>query len=247
MTVKGDALGKSGGFYPIKNRILDIGTANLVRYYMMNETSGTTMIDYGPNGSNGTYNGPTLNSGVHMLDGQPAPSFDGVNDECSFLSNLNTDWPAANRTEGLILIWVKAANIGVWDDATQRYLFRIRTDANNQILFRKKATTNELIAIVEFSGKSTSPGVTITPSADWMSFIIRWWDDGVLTNAEIYQNGSLLNSGTANNDVWSGDVAIADIAGAFTSGNVWDGWANHFALYDSKLTAVDISNLSKRF
>lgn len=56
-------------------------TSGLVGYWRLEETSGTTAFDSGPNGLNGTYAGtPTLAAAGALADGSKAIPFDGIDD-----------------------------------------------------------------------------------------------------------------------------------------------------------------------
>ena len=77
-------------------------------YWRLGETSGSSAIDLGSVGNNGTYVGATLGTaGVVVEDGDTAASFDGSDDHV-----VVDDQAAYQITNGTIQAWIKPDSVG---------------------------------------------------------------------------------------------------------------------------------------
>jgi len=80
---------------------------NPLLYYKLNETSGTSAIDYSGNGYHGTYSGVTLASANGVFSPDKMPLWDGVND---FLNFYTAGFAGAfNPDEFSMLLWFQVS------------------------------------------------------------------------------------------------------------------------------------------
>lgn len=211
-----------------------LALANLLRYYRLGDTSGTSAVD-SKSAANGTYTGGfTLNQTALIDDTNGAVLFNGttgyVNVPTASLPAGNTSWyaagwckvpssPSANAT----LIWLGAntgANKGVW----------VAMNTSRQIAVTL-ATTGTVI---------TSSAI----SAGASHFIAVTWDGTTLT---LYIDGA--SAGTAT----PGALALTYTSGGASLGanfnnaapsQFWNGTLDEWAIGSGgALAAADVTNL----
>jgi len=205
-------------------------SANLIAYYPLNETSGSTATDYSTQSNNGTYSGPTLNAVLGPDGVNNAPSFDGTNDNVNlYTANFAADFTSAG---GTIMVWL-AVPSGVLTDSTTRSAVHMQQDTSNRILIGRTATNNQFRGLHQPSTGTTQTTAAITA---WQQFVYTWTANGT---SNLYRNGSYVNSATPG--AWSGALSVATIGG--TTNNWWSGNVAHVAIWNTVLTAGEVADL----
>ena len=212
-----------------------LAIANLLAYWKLDETSGTSAADASGNGYTGTYSGATLNNtagpGGSMGN---APSFDGVNDRVT-LPTLTGFSPS----EGTLSIWCKVSGSGVWTDATNRAAMWAGVNSNNRYSVLKP-TTNNTFRFVEVAGASSNTYNHTLSSTAWFHIAYSWKSTG---NVIAYVDGSQVDS-RAYTGTWSGTVYTGEIGAQNFSSIWWSGWLAHVAIYTRQLSASEITILA---
>lgn len=221
---------------PMAQRILAIKQSNLIGYWKLDETTGTTARDSSPTGANGSYAGTvTLNQGG-IGDGSKAASFGGG--RVSLATPIAALAAAFNPLKGTIFCWAKIANVGVWTDATSRFFFSLGADASNRV-FLGKSNINNTLAASHRAGGTAKTFNPATSTLNYFSMALTW--DKVADQAKCYFGG-IQNGATQNGlGVWVGTLfttftAIADFDSA-GSANAHSGLEAHVAAWNEVLTA----------
>lgn len=217
-------------------RVLNTAGSDLLAYWKLNNTSGTSATDYSGNARHGTYNGPTLNA-TTFTNGDPAPSFDGVNDAVAIQAAISGVF---NGQEGSVLLWVKVAN---WADGVERRPLNLQVDGNNLLVFRKSTTSNSF-DVIYVSGAVTR---VITKSSyspsGWFQVAATW---SKTANQFIAYFNGVQEGSTQTVGTWAGalgtNTAIGSRSGTGT--NPWYGNIAHVALWDTPLTSSQIAYLA---
>jgi hypothetical protein len=201
----------------------------LTAHYILNEASGSTIIDY--SGHEWDATGTSLSTYQELgADGRLAAlGLDGSADYVSittaaFLSAINED-------TGAITGMFKVSAAGVWTDSTQRVLFYL--DCSTAYVIVRKSTTNNTLqfAVSDKNSNTTNHDHTLS-TTDWFNVLVTWdttagvkfYVDGVQVGStgtwESLDSPSDLFIGRSNSATayWSGDVQhIALIDGALVS------------------------------
>ena len=223
-------------------KVLATAPDNLIAYWPIWELSGTTIDNLeGTAARDGTYDTVALGR-PGIGDGHTSACFDGASSFGNIYStSLNT---AFNGSEGTALIWLKVSGVGVWTDGEPRRGLLLEVDGNNKVQLYN--FTNSGIAW-EYKAGGTSETITKTSvsDVDWMQWAITWTDSGSAVKA--YFNGTQEGSTQTSLGTFVGDLATTTtVAGARSTVpvNVWDGLIAHVAVWDTPLTADQISNLA---
>lgn len=216
-----------------------------IAYWVLGEASGTVAYDASGNARHGTHTGVDL--GLPGIgDGRTAPFYDGANDFTNIYSASLAG--AFNGAEGTLMVWMKAANAGVWTDGTERFLGFLRADGNNVVRIAKPTTAN-LMRLLYIAG-GTSKTVDIACTAEVWQQLALSWSRSAGANGEVRaylngaQSGSILTSlGTwvgalASNSTLLGSNFVAPV-------NVWHGNLGHAAVWSRALTPAEIAALAQ--
>jgi hypothetical protein len=187
----------------------------------------TTWYDQSGNGNNVTQitatNQPQIVSGGSVLttNGKPNLSFDGNND---YLITSGTPFSATENTliavckqNAVVTYYKRLFCIGSYDDG--RYL-----GSNN--------STNNMLAIFNNNTLTCSGGVSLSQNLSIM------YNNG--TNGVLWQNGTQVNTVTANNLSYGNDDLFIGSDKRFSSTEVWNGIGQEFIFYPNSQS----SNLS---
>lgn len=223
---------------PYSAKVLSTAPANLLAYWKLDETSGSTANDSSGNSRNGTYSGVTLN-GTTFLDGTPAPTMAGTSNYVNLYSSSFAG--AWNGQEFTVSLFCRCPN---WTDGTERRVLHLLATGGNLLVFRK-AVANNQFEVIYIAGSvdrvvtqtSFAPGgffsVVVTASLSANQFKVYF--DGV-------QAGSTQTVGT-----WAGslDPAQCAIGGRGASAtNPWRDSAAHVAVWNTPLSAADAALLA---
>lgn len=219
--------------------VLGTQSANLIAYFPLNETSGTVADDLSGVSADGTYSGVTLNA-TTFLNGDPAPSFDGVNDYVNIYSSaLNS---AFNSAEGSIQAWVQVANTSVWTDTLDKYAVNIANGSSNRARMFKMTLDGRFNNNFVGGGTSRQIQKTGLSDANWHQFILTWSSSGNTVTA--YFDGGLINS--AAYATWTGALSSTGVtigANGTSGANPWYGYIAHVAVWSKQLTGTDATAL----
>ena len=194
---------------------------NPIAYWPISETAGTIAIDQTGNGRHGTITGATLNA-TTFLNGDPAPSFDGVND----LININTLGSAFNETLGTLSGWIYPVpsyqNDGALNIVKGTTFSIFRTATTNGVRFQAAGSGNVDITV---------------PTDQWVHIAISW--SQAANDVRFYINGTFSTNRTGT--FTTGSLTTA-LLGTF-AGGYWQSYLSNFAIFDTALTAGQIADL----
>jgi hypothetical protein len=218
----------------IASRIAVTQPANLLQFLKMEETAGGTASDSSGNSYDGTYNGVTLNTTTN-LDGQPAGTWDGINDKVDAHSAGVA--AAFDGQEGTVLIAIQTS---AWTDSTNDDAFLIQVDSNNRIFIRKTATNNRLTFNYKAGGTTKTrikDGVSDTGSI----IVAMTWSlsAGATGEFKAYWDGTQEGATIESLGTWAGTPGTMTI-GAFSTASYWNGSLSFWALWDTPLTSDEI-------
>lgn len=233
------------GFDPLAyaNRILGTEAASLIAYWPMWEASGTAADNYeGTAARDGAYTGVTLGQDG-IGDGNTCPHFDGINDYC----NIQTASLAGvfSGVAGTVILWAKVTNVGVWTDASARYLLALIADANNRV-YLTKSNANNSLAFQYRAGGTLQQITHATSTTSWFHMGFTWDKNaGATGELKAYYNGAQTDVTTTGLGVWAGALGTAAIGCRVTvPADVFDGYIAHVAIWTKALTAAQMLALA---
>lgn len=201
---------------------------HLQAYWKLNETSGTTIIDSGPNGYNGTISGAyTLNT-PGKLNGSILMN---VNDKISMSDTLDL----AGNVPFTISAWMKSsASTDFFNFIGKRT--HPGTDWNGWIFY-----LNSTSGQINFERDNVSQNFVssngIYNDGNW-HYVVTTYDG---TTQKIYVDGK-LDSSLVMATVIPDTVAVLEIGNSTVSGNYTD----EIAVWDTALTATEIAQIYSR-
>jgi len=229
---------------PYRDKVLTIESANLIAYWPLTETSGTTADNYeGTAARDGTYlrDVSTMGTVTGIGDGNTAPDFDGTNDGVAVYSASLAG--AFNGDELTIQAWGKTSN---WNNATERNLYQFLADANNFIKALKAGAAN----FWRFQRRAQGAYETVNdashnPTSWYCYHVVVSKTGGYLRG---YYNGTQEGTDQTYNSDWAGaivtDVCSIGCANYTTPIIPWDGGIAHVAIWTKALSAANITTLA---
>lgn len=219
---------------PVPTYETEVLSYNPIAYWPLNETAGSVAIDGSGNGYHGFYSGPSLN-GTTFVNGDPAPTFDGVNDRVT-ISSMSPLWNGDSFT---IIGWVKRADWAASGSTQSAFMLRGASNNSVRLQIDKFTTANQaLFGFVPGSG-SLYPTPAATGS-DWVFLAIT--RSVASSNVSVYVNGAYGGGSSSFSTAWAGTISEAFI-GAYVTSNYWNGSLAHWAVFNTVLSAGDIANL----
>jgi hypothetical protein len=214
-----------------------LAIANLVSYWPLNETAGTTATDV-KNAYNGTYNSCTLNdlAGPGASMGS-APKF---NSTTSYIqlpsSSLNGAW---NTELGTISIWCYLNEL--WSLNRESYMVNIGANLTNRYRIEKQGTNTPALSYFRGASSGGTTTNTITTAA-WHHLAISW---NKSSNAfKGYIDGTQDGSTQALNGTWAGSLADnATLIGSY-DGYLWNGWLMGCAFFARDVSSTEVTTLA---
>ncbi len=221
--------------------VVSADSTNLLVYYLLNETSGTTANDVSGHSANGTYSGVTLNT-TTFLTGDPAASWDGVNDYTNILSSYLT--ANFNGAEGTVLLWFRVPSGATWTDGALRFAIRLLVDGSNFISMFKQTINNRFDWQYDAGGTLKSVNSTSMGSVTgWAQIALTWSKSSDQVKA--FLNGVQVGSTQTGLGTFVGAIAIALIGAANTSGgSPWSGNLSNVAVWKSVLNPTTVAQLA---
>jgi prepilin-type N-terminal cleavage/methylation domain-containing protein len=206
---------------------LDYGDTSLVRYWTMNEGTGTVAYDYSGNGYAGALiNSPTWTTG---RVGLYALSFVSSTTQYATTSDASLPSGSSART---IAVWLNTTSTNIGS------IFGYGTTSSNAYIFVAPSSASGTNFGISTYGGGASSVYSLIPINDgkWHYCVATY--DG--TTWKIYIDGVLNNSSTAGttNTILSGTARIADDAAGNPS---WTGEEDDLRIYNRALSAAQIS------
>ena len=228
------------------DKVLGIQSANLIAYWPLSETSGTTADNAeGTAARDGTYSNVTLNSET-FTDGTPAPSFNGTTSKLSIpTAAFNGVYSGREIT---VSCWIKMSGAGVWSDGANRYITSFPyVDGSNRLLVFKTTTTNQIQFFLSSGGVAKSI-LTTAPGGTTNWFHLAYTQTLSTDAAKVYIDGSQVGTtqtgiGTYSNGNLS---ATFNQIGANTAvpTDVHSGYIKHFAVWTKALSDAEVLDLA---
>lgn len=234
-----------GGSLPFSQQVISLFGANLIGYWQLNETSGTTATDSSPEGNNGTYTGVDLaNHALPSAVGGKAPYFDSVNDDVNIYSaGLASDFSVS---AGSMIVLAKVYNSGVWTDNTVRCIFKVGVNDNNFVAFIKQADANGNDVRCNYRAGGTSKLVDIdTTTTGWAMYGITW--NTSADEVKVYFNGAQSGSTQTSLGTWAGSLASGQcyIGRYNTAPYRWYGYIGHAILLKKTATPTEMLTVAQ--
>jgi len=227
-----------------------IGSSDIVGYWPLTETSGSTAVNANAPGSgDGTYNGCTLGDATNP-NGEPAPLFDGVNDYISFtganLTYISDRWKAGNTGEDGSLYYLAKAVSGMWTNGIKNTVIASNPSGSTQFGDLAPHDVNNTLQVshrgsdwITENFNRTMTGVTswFHAGADWL------WSS---TTLRAFLDGAQLGADQTALHQWPNTAGISEMnIGARTNGPtmIWDGWISHILITSRRLTSSELTEL----
>lgn len=217
-----------------KATIQAISPGDLLVYYPLDETSGTVAEDHSGNNADGTYSGVTLNS-TTFLTGDPAGSWDGVNDYVDFLTAFLIS--VFNGDEGTISGWTQVPS-GVWTNGVTERVLVLQVDNTFTVRVTKGIANN--ILQLNYHGNTVNQSTSTT---QWFNWSITWSLSG--NAARRYYNGTQVSTTLTGFSAWAGTLTLALLGVSAIAGtNPLQGSIAQVAIWDVPLDATKIALLA---
>lgn len=231
-------------------------------YWPLNEVSGTTVYDYGPNGINVSYAPAGITLGQSGIgDGETAAEFDG-NNTYVLIANVPAIDAQWDGDKGSMAIWNRVDGLARWtDNTTFRYghHWRSNTDAtyyivvggrynaNHTIFWRRRAGGPILEKTYAFAPSGPTDwffmGLTYDIVADTFSCYVGL--DGVLTTVYSGSFGGVGNGAWGVNPVAQPGGNTTLLAAGSLTLQEWIGRLAHAAYWKSVvLSQADMQALA---
>jgi len=196
-------IGPSG--LPYFQRVLHTESANLIAYWPLWESSGSTAEDQSDQGNDAAYNVDIDLGATGIGDGNTCVSSDGTaNSEIDIYSaGLNSDF---DGSEFEFHCFIKP-DAGFWDDGATRLILRIWVDSNNYIQIYK-STADDLYYQYKAGGTSKA---TFVRDTEFVTEPYGWISVGLAVSATDDEMICLLNGTQAVETVtglgtWAGNL-----------------------------------------
>lgn len=222
-------------FLPVRADYLKQG--NLVGYWPLNETSGTSAADISGYGHNGTYSGspaPSTDVPTTSFPNSRSLSFNGTSDSITTASPFS-----AGQTDFTISLWVNPAAINTGD--YQGIIGRqVGGNTNQRAPSLWVAPSDGGLHYNVFDTTTTNPSYGIinnvfTSANQWVQ--ITWVKNG--TTSTFYKNGTAIGTASVPSTFYEGD-------GDYNFGlvdKVFKGKLDDIRIYNRALSAAEVSQL----
>lgn len=212
----------SGGAQTYAQKVLSYSPTE---FWMLDETSGTVAAAQLDASKNGTYGGSLTLNGLTFLDGRPAPTFDGTNDEVNLLTAaLQAAW---SGTQGAMSIWLYDTD---GTAGTLRVCAALGDTDAAQYAKVYKATTHRADVLKNTNREAQVARVTST----WRHIFISWNNTGniarmVIDGVDTVPNVTTLANTGSLNHAW---------VGRRVDGRFWLGGLARFAYWNTVQTVA---------
>ena len=228
-------------------------SSNLVGYWPLNEERGTTVLDWGPNGYNGTSSGLVRSSIARNFagpDGGKCAQFDGTASYVDIVSAL----PASATTEGTISAWVATPQTQL-AGTTKMQIMVVAADTANAIGIDFDTTA------YRFSTDYFAGAADATYSTTYGALV---YNDPFRKQKPVWQHLAMTYSATADKLIlyvggtasttaaglgtWTGSFASTAMVLGSTSTTIataYTGWMSNVGWWSTPMTAPEIRELAK--
>lgn len=226
------------------DRVLATQPDHLIGYWRLNESGGTETEDSSPYGHDGAASGVTWGADG-IGDGATAAALDGIND---FVDLHSTSLSSTfDGSLGTLMIWMRAADAGVWTDGTVRRITRFLGNAGSNLLSIYRQTIDGRLTLYRRSGGViAAENLADLTTTAWLCLAITW--DETADEVKFFCNGAQVGSTHTGLGAWdaSGLVLSQCLLGATSTlgGDHWHGDLAHCALWDAALTPDEIAGLA---
>lgn len=222
-------------------KVLSTESANLIGYWPLNETTGSTADDKSTQANDGAYVACTLNE-TGFGNGYPSVKLDGSTSYLNVYSSaFNTDF---NGQEGTAMVWAKVD--GAWVAGTTCQIILFRVNDNNRMGVQKNDSGFNCFNIS--GGTAVQNAININySSADWFHVCITWSlsanQFGLFINGDpMFTAEYLTGLGTWTGNLSSTSGALFG-ASATTPTFPFKGWLASAAVWNKALTRTQIQSL----
>ena len=203
----------------------------LIRYWPLNENSGTTAYDHSSRGNHGTVNGAT--QGATGLLGENAYNFDGSDDNVSisFSGSPYSDWTVS--------IW---ANHNNWSGNSRQGALSSGENRSSKPLNWDRDGSNQFS---HYRGEAASQVMTVNNvSTGWHHVIVTQRRiDSNTVELEMYWDGEKVDDTTGDYEDMDLEKFLSIGQGNNNSINVWNGKISEVRIYDRPLTQSEVQYL----
>lgn len=224
------------------SKVKAIAPANLIAFWPMAETSGTTIVDESGNGRNGTYSNVTLGA-AGMGDGRTAVSFNGT----TSVGNVYSASLAAafNGQEGSFSQWCRVSGAGVWTDGLIRRSLYFLSDSSNRVGMLKPVANNEIDCLYVAGGTAEGAGKTSFSPTGWFHLGLTW--SKTADQMIFYVNGVAITPVSTGLGTFAGALSTTQTTiGSLSSApaQVWSGDLGRVAVWTTPLSAAQMAALA---
>jgi lysophospholipase L1-like esterase len=226
-------------------RIRSLLGSAIVAHWPLDDTSGVTARDLGPNNYTAAYTSVTLANDTSKV-GKPRPTFHtggGIN-----LGGIAGLMAAAPLDEGAVIITAKMNALANWGSASQDYLLKLGS-ASDTIRIYRTANALSITAQRSAQAESKAPYMWMWPTAD-VNLIMSWSLSGGFV--KLYKNGLCDHDFAAATGVTKAFTMPLDVAKCrlFAMQGVpttysWRGWGNDVILLNRAITNAEALAISK--
>lgn len=228
---------------PMSARIPATQPANLIAYWKLGETSGTTADDSSATGADGVYSGTYTLGQTGIGDGSLSTLFTPTTGRVSLAATIATLDTPFDGAEGTLFAWAKVNAAGVWSDGASRFIASLGFNASNRIFLNKTQFAN--LATGTYVAGGTTEQITISTSTTaWFSIAVTW--KKAAEEVKCYFNGAQNGATAGTLGVWTGALASGSsaIGDSTSAGGVgWSGNIAHVAAWKVALTAAEIASI----
>lgn len=213
----GKALVESGGVTPLFNRLRSFLGPSVIAGWSFGDPVGSTSVRDAIAGYIATPANVTF--GAAGIGRKTSASFDGVSSGVNLASaGFNAAYNAGCRTEGYMMCFAKAANLGVWTDGEERFIFQAVNNGAAKPIRIDRADARTIYFYGFGQAPSTPPRLT---HVDWMHLCVTWSISndrlGGFVNGEQRASANTLTT-------WGADTLSAINAGSYLNlSNFWSG------------------------
>jgi len=210
-------------------KIIDLFGSNIVGYWPLNESSGSSITDV-VNGRNGTYGGTPLYQNTLFGSETYHTNFNSLASGNLFSTSLANNFPSS---EGMLSVFSKR---NAWTDGVARTFASFSVNSNNLVYILRSAVNNQ----VQWQYKAGGVVKTIPIAAnsnDWCEYGISWSKSSDIV--QCYLNGESFYYPFTGLGSWTGTIANALISPA----NQMDGSLSHVLLINRPSTNSEMRKI----
>ena len=200
-------------------------------YWRLNETSGNIARNSVVGGPNAVFSGTFALNSPGIIAGDPAVKFSGTTG-AAVVPNLG-----AFPTQGTIEFWMNPASLANYPNP---FSTSGPTGLNVGIRFEEQANGRFAVAVGDDAGNFTGHLLTANLSASSWHHVVLTWNKAQNTISGHFDGQLMLDN--QPHAYWPSTLSNVTIGGGFSSTRYWNGMMSEIALYNSQLTAGQVTN-----